>query len=124
MIKVLCINHSKSKRPPLKNMGCFSSCNKDGDFPDVGNRIAIEIDTTSDSDETLKNGDDLLAGPSLVAFRELNMSSSSSIDVDMGQVMNLLKEGGQNEENKQENESKDQSDDNKMFKDAVPVPDE
>lgn len=84
-------------------MGCFSSCcNKHSDFPNIEKRFqGIEINDKSDtsSDNTLKADIDkphrdvtpLLEGETLLAFKNLNLSSSSSIDLELNQIGNILK---------------------------------
>lgn len=115
-------------------MGCFASCFHQ-DVPNIEDRfpkLEIAEGSDSDSDSSLKARADmategkltnllnskekdpkkesvpLLDGPSLLAFQNLNLSnSSSSIDMEMDQLDNILKKNLENEKKempKEENE--------------------
>ncbi|KAK8883417.1 hypothetical protein M9Y10_046067 [Tritrichomonas musculus] len=115
-------------------MGCFASCFHQ-DVPNIEDRfpkLEIAEGSDSDSDSSLKARADmategkltnllnskekdpkkesvpLLEGPSLLAFQNLNLSnSSSSIDMEMDQLDNILKKNLENEKKempKEENE--------------------
>lgn len=105
-------------------MGCFASCFHQ-DVPNIEDRfpkLEIAEGSDSDSDSSLKARADmategkltnllnskekdpkkesvpLLEGPSLLAFQNLNLSnSSSSIDMEMDQLDNILKKNLENE---------------------------
>ncbi|KAK8882528.1 hypothetical protein M9Y10_045170 [Tritrichomonas musculus] len=115
-------------------MGCFSSCNKHSDFPDLDKRFSgIEINDKSDSssDSTLKADIDkpskdvtpLLEGNTLLAFKNLNLSSSSSIDLELNQIENMLKsqEDQKEKEKEQNTEVSDEGNDNRTFMGAATV---
>ena len=115
-------------------MGCFASCFHQ-DVPNIEDRFPkLEIAEGSDSDsasslkaradmategkltnllnskekDPKKESVPLLEGPSLLAFQNLNLSnSSSSIDMEMDQLDNILKKNLENEKKempKEENE--------------------
>lgn len=116
-------------------MGCFSSCNKHSDFPNIEKRFqGIEINDKSDtsSDSTLKADIDkphhdvtpLLEGKTLLAFQNLNLSSSSSVDLELNQIGNILKSQEEEPKEKEKTQEADQSDgdqNNRTFMGAATV---
>lgn len=81
--------------------GCLSLCSRH-EIPDIDGRFpVIEILEKSDgsSDSSLKAKGDtaqrditpLLEGPTLLEFHNLNLSESSSVDLEMDQIGKLLK---------------------------------
>lgn len=117
-------------------MGCFSSCSKHSDdFPNVDKRFqGIEINDKSDSssDNTLKADIDkphrdvtpLLEGETLLAFKNLNLSSSSSIDLELNQIGNILKSQDENPKEKEKSQEANASEDdqeNRTFMGAAVI---
>lgn len=83
-------------------MGCLASCCQHLNVPNVEKRFHI-IDITDMSDQSSDNSlkgnisnskkdvTPLLEGPTLLAFRNLNLSSSSSTDLEINKINDFFK---------------------------------
>lgn len=110
-----------------QRMGCCSSLCGPKEYADVEGRFPVieicESDSGSDNElkakGTSKDVTPLLEGPSLLAFHNLNLSStSSSVDLEMDQIESILKVSEQKSDTSLSEGQPE--DNNKTFEDVRP----